>query len=283
MTRARIVTLAALALFALAATLVLATGALGDLLERGGVGARGERLPDLEILAPDAVIAGVVTVDGERKVRLGFSASAENKGVGPLTITGHRLNTTTEFMTADQMVTLANGSSAVRESIGSLAFVEDPTHRHWHLLSFMSYELRRASDFKLVSPDQKTGFCLGDRYNVDPQTQLPAEPDRRVYNSTCGLEQTQLLEVLEGISVGWGDIYQAWRDQQFVDITGLPAGVYILVHRVNGDRALKESNYANNAASVRLRLTWPNGPTADPRVRVLRVCEATARCPVKKR
>lgn len=37
---------------------------------------------------------------------------------------------------------------------------------------------------------------------------------------------------------------------QYVDVTDVPPGRYRLVHRVNADRALRESDYTNNAASV---------------------------------
>lgn len=283
MSRARLLVVGALAAVSLVLTLVLATGAVGDRLERSETGALGERLPDLVIRPPAGAIGSVVEADGVEHALLGFASAAENRGVGPLIVTGSRPDTSNAFMTADQVIQRANGSTSVRSNVGSLTYVEDQTHRHWHLLSFMTYELRRASDFKLVAPDEKTGFCLGDRYNALPTKTLPGEPDHRVYNSNCGPEQTGLLQIVEGMSVGWGDVYEAWRDRQFVEVTGIPAGTYILVHRVNADRKLKELNYANNAASMRLRLTWPPAAQGEPRIKVLRVCAHSARCPKPKK
>ena len=49
----------------------------------------------------------------------------------------------------------------------------------------------------------------------------------------------------------------------------------MLVHRVNGDRRLRELDYRNNAASVLLELRWQRGA---PAVRLLRVCPGTDRC-----
>ena len=50
----------------------------------------------------------------------------------------------------------------------------------------------------------------------------------------------------------------------------------MLVHEVNADRRLLESSYANNAASVLLRLRLRRGV---PRFTVLRACPGTDRCP----
>lgn len=278
MTRTRLVTLGVLAALSVAGALVLATGAFGDRSERSGGGALGQMLPDLDPITPGGLVTRLVFEDGERHIRLGFYSSGENLGAGPLVIRGHRPSSGEASMTADQLIQRRNGQTVVRPGVGVLRYVEDLTHQHWHLLSFMTYELRRAADFKLVVPDQKSGFCLGDRYNVDPDTLMPGEPATRVYNSNCGPEQTGLLEVVEGMSVGWGDVYEAWRDGQYLELTGLPAGRYVLVHRVNPDRALKESNYGNNASSVLLRIAWPSGQRQPPRLTVLRRCPQTAFC-----
>ena len=79
----------------------------------------------------------------------------------------------------------------------------------------------------------------------------------------------------EGISVGYGDDYSAFLEGQDLPLDGLPDGRYVLVHRVNADRGLKELTYANNAASVLLDLRWQNG---QPSLRVLARCRDTADC-----
>ena len=48
---------------------------------------------------------------------------------------------------------------------------------------------------------------------------------------------------------------------QSIDITGLPAGRYVLRHRVNVDRALRESDYGDNSAEVPFELTWSESGT----------------------
>jgi hypothetical protein len=60
-----------------------------------------------------------------------------------------------------------------------------------------------------------------------------------------------------------------------VDVTGVPAGIYDLVHRANESMLLRELRYDNDAASVRIRLRWVAGT---PKVSVLRSCTGTETC-----
>ncbi|MBA3476702.1 MAG: hypothetical protein H0T10_08125 [Actinobacteria bacterium] len=55
----------------------------------------------------------------------------------------------------------------------------------------------------------------------------------------------------------------------------MPAGIYVLVHRANPTLQLEEIDYTNNAASLRIRLTW-HGEL--PRVATLRTCQSSADC-----
>ena len=121
--------------------------------------------------------------------------------------------------------------------------------------------------------DRKTGFCLGDRYAV-PKRLRSAAP-APVYTSRCGLGDPELLGIREGISVGYGDDYKANLEGQYLPLTGLGAGRYVLVHRVNAGRRLRELDYRNNAASLLLELRWRRG---QPQVRVLKACPGTDRC-----
>ena len=79
----------------------------------------------------------------------------------------------------------------------------------------------------------------------------------------------------EGISPGYGDDYDPGREGQFVDVTNVPAGRYVLVHRSNPERTLEESDYENNAASVLVQLRRSG---AIPTVRVLARCPGSDTC-----
>jgi hypothetical protein len=76
--------------------------------------------------------------------------------------------------------------------------------------------------------------------------------------------------------VGYTDRYPANFHGQNLDITRVPAGRYVLVHRANPDLALRERDYGNNAASALVRITRREGV---PRVDVLALCPGSERCP----
>jgi Lysyl oxidase len=95
------------------------------------------------------------------------------------------------------------------------------------------------------------------------------------YTGRCGLGAAGRLRLVEGISVGYGDDYPANLEGQSLPLSGLAAGRYLLVHRVNVRRRLRETDYGNNASSLLFRLRWRAGI---PRVRVLRGCPDSERC-----
>jgi hypothetical protein len=248
------------ALVLLVAALVLGLG-----LADGPTGA-ADLLPDLDQRAP----SGLVVVDAGEGFRLAFGSAVENSGAGPLVIEASRAGTGVPTMPADQRIRSDDGSTQVVEGIGQLRYVHSSDHRHWHLLDFERYELRRAADYELVGEDRKTGFCLGDRYATATGGGRSA-----AFVTRCGLDRPGLLRLRQGISPGFGDDYAPALEGQYVDITNVPGGRYVLVHRVNPSGLLLESDYRNNAASLLVRLRWVEGR---PRVKTLAVCPDRDRC-----
>jgi len=237
----------------------------------GGSPASRELLPDLDQVAPGAIS---IERKGGRE-RLVFLSAVENVGSGPLLVAGRRPTGAQAGMSASQLVRRADGSAVPYPIRSRLRFVVSETHRHWHLLGFERYELR-APDGRTVGRDHKTGFCLGDRYDAEADTRVPGEPSEAVWTQECGRGQPERLRIREGLSPGYGDDYVPLLEGQYVDVTGLPPGRYVLVHRVNPRRDLRESSYANNAASVLLQLSRPDGNRAT--VRILATCPDRARC-----
>jgi hypothetical protein len=226
-----------------------------------------ERLPDLEQEVP----TGLEITQHARAPhwRLGFRSAVRNVGDGPLIISGRRPVPGVEKMVADQVIEQDGAPAELVRGAGRLRYVRARDHRHWHLLGFDRYELRRAGG-RTVVRDRKSGFCLGDRYAVTAR-ELPARAPEKVYRSRCGLDHPELLGIREGISVGYGDDYVANLEGQWLPLDGLRAGRYRLVHRTNADGRLRERTRDNNAASVLFRLRWRHNA---PQAKTLSTCPA---------
>jgi hypothetical protein len=222
------------------------------------------RLPDLDQLAPYQVSVE----EREGREFLVFASAVSNIGRGPLIIEGRRAMIG-QPMVVRQVVMGVDGKRRAARIRSRLRYTRSADHQHWHLLRFDRYELRRAADNELVAPDRKTGFCLGDRQRLDPAP--PGTPRRGNFRTRCGLGQPTLLSIREGITVGYLDDYRPALEGQEFDVTDLAPGRYVLVHHVNADGDLRESNHDNNAASVLIQLERGE-------VEVLATCPDTATC-----
>ncbi len=223
----------------------------------GGSGATAtELLPDLVQSPPRAL----EVYESGNTWRLAFLSAVENDGRGPMLLVGRRPDETTPAMDVDQLVRRSDGSATTHPVDGEIRFVESETHRHWHFLDFERYDILTA-DGDPVGRDRKTGFCLGDRYNASRSAVLPGEPDQAVWTQECGRGQPKRLIIREGISPGYGDDYVPRLEGQWIDITDLPAGRYVLRHRVNVDGVLRESDYGDNSAEVPFELSWSESGT----------------------
>ena len=100
-------------------------------------------------------------------------------------------------------------------------FVYSPCHNHFHLKGFSTYRLRNATG--IVVSGHKQAFCLEDvsQYWKGYPT----------HGYTCSNQ---------GISVGWGDLYQKTLDCQWLDITNVASGNYLLEVVINQSRFINE-------------------------------------------
>jgi hypothetical protein len=182
-----------------------------------------------------------------------------------------------DSMRTHQVVELVEGGTEIVPDVGRMHYELHQPHFHWHLQSFVTFELWRADGTGKPVRDRKTGFCLIDRWGrVVPR--VPATGPPR-FVGDCGAGRPNIRSVEQGTSVGYVDRYGPFFHGQNVEVTGLPAGGYVLVHDANPNRVMRELAYSNNAASALVELSWPNGRSSPPRVTVLRRCDDSARCP----
>ena len=123
---------------------------------------------------------------------------------------------------------------------GSASFEYSSCHNHYHFKEYADYRLLDTSG-NIVARGHKQAFCLVDLWQP-PGLRGRADPQ---FNH-CGYQ---------GISAGWADVYHRGLDCQWIDITGVPSGRYVLEVVINPAHVIQEGNYSNNAA--RAQVTVP--------------------------
>jgi Lysyl oxidase len=97
-------------------------------------------------------------------------------------------------------------------------FVYNTCHGHYHIRDFSIYELVALDGHTVVS-GTKQGFCMEDSFKYS---------GGKSNGYYCGNQ---------GITSGWGDWYYKQLAGQWIDITGVPEGDYIVRITINkGDK-----------------------------------------------
>ena len=218
-----------------------------------------EPLPNLVELPPASL--EVQSVGGRDVLR--FTSTVENLGPGSLAVVSTRAAPEAPFVSVQVL-----GGERVPVPV-VLRYRRSGGHDHFHLVGFQRYELRDA-DGRLVVRDHKLGYCLGDRRSVGGE--------RPRFTGNCGRGNPRALEVEQGLSPGFADPYASDLGGQALDVSGLSAGEYVLVNVANPLRALRESAYGDDAASVRFVLARPPAPAGIAFVQVLATCRSE-QCP----
>ncbi|MBW3584063.1 MAG: hypothetical protein KY455_13310 [Euryarchaeota archaeon] len=243
-----------------------------------------ELLPDLVALPPDhptfrmplgheAGTPGGVTLAGcgpdetgeDLHLRcLRFAGIIGNQGPGDF-------HTVLEFSEAEralagleghweQVITASDGSER-KVRIGPADYHE--VHGHFHILAFVAtqlytYDEEAQARGEPVGDGRKLGFCVIDGGIIDLFAPLSTP---KFHGDGCcyiaGFCQVDMLfhdRFQMGMSPNWYDIYPWWRSGQYVEVSGLPDGVYELVSIINPDGLILEADTTNNEASSVLRI-----------------------------
>jgi hypothetical protein len=186
------------------------------------------------------------TPTGQRRLR--FTTIILNIGRGPLQLHGHDPQPDRQML-VDQQILNTDGSWTTRPTAYRMYFAGDG-HHHWHLRDVESYELRSRETGTRTG--EKHGFCFRDDFDYD--LTLPGAPSLATHaHGSCG--HALDTAVTTGISVGWGDRYGWDLPDQYIDITGLPPGEYILTATADALGFLRELCETNNTTTARLLIT----------------------------
>lgn len=110
-------------------------------------------------------------------------------------------------------------------------------HGHWHLKQFNGYKLYDCNGAERAGVKQ--AFCL-----EDSERRSGGRVTRQFTN--CNTNQ--------GISAGWADLYGVGLPCQFIDITGVPDGDYVVEARTNRSGIVQEDWYGDNFTWAGVRI-----------------------------
>lgn len=225
-----------------------------------------DRPPDLIADPPERPIIeenfDVDPTDGTDPRRLlRFDGFIHNRsGAGPFEMVG----------TGPASLAMSSVVQRIRRSDGTWREVPSPAeilyetsdgHTHWHLKGIARYSLWQPDETAEVAPAQKTGFCLLDSLWA-PDHDLAVDRRDRYYGvwpplppeeegieghtwTDCETRNTTAPRVPMGVSAGWRDVYDRSLWFQWVDVSNVAPGTYVLRADVNPDGAVVESDPAN--------------------------------------
>jgi hypothetical protein len=142
-------------------------------------------------------------------------------------------------------------------------FTFHPGHGHLHFDNWLSFFLREVLPGEgvggVVAAGNKTSFAIIDLQGYD--LTLPGARQQPFY----------MGGLVQGLSVGWADVYGASLPDQWIDVTEVPPGRYWLEAVVDPENHIIESNESNNVARILIEtfpvdVVPPNDNFASPTV-----------------
>ncbi len=182
-------------------------------------------LPDLTI--DEAILAS--TVD------FGYVDSASDPCLeGEGCLGGAGVRTVMRFST--RTLNVGEADFVIGDPAQNPNFEWSDCHQHYHYHQYAAYELRDLSN-QVVLIGKKQGFAIIDMGPIDPND--PGTPQNPKYDGGY-----------QGIQHGWYDEYSSGLPCQWIDITGVAQGDYLLSVRVNPVQIIAESNFDNNEVII---------------------------------
>jgi hypothetical protein len=141
---------------------------------------------------------------------------------------------------------LVVGNRADPDNPYAAYFYFAPCHGHYHIRDFSVYELLTL-DRTLVVAGHKQGFCFEDSLKYD------------------GGKSNGYNCEFQGITSGWGDWYYKQLGGQWIDITGVPEGDYLVRVTINLAGIFDEgTNQYPNVIETRIHVPDPRNKVSGP-------------------
>ena len=184
---------------------------------------------------PDLVVDGPAMASSWVVVDVPFSSSSCEVGEGCVGAPGIRRLLRFDMLTGN----ISQTDLTLGSPVGNPLFEFDTCEREYHFKGFSRYTLLDGAG-QPAAPGHKSAICMTDseQYLADPWV-----PTTSQFNCDN-----------QGIQRGWADHYAASCACQWIDVTNVPAGDYVLQVEVNPDRVLVETDYSNNTASAPVTL-----------------------------
>ncbi|MDQ3928943.1 MAG: hypothetical protein M3328_07330 [Chloroflexota bacterium] len=216
--------------------------------------------PDLKTLRPRDLQFARADIDPTSAVNihnvLRFTNTVWNAGPGRMEIWS-TINPSTHKGTAYQRVYDTSGSYT-QYAVGTLYYHDAPGHMHYHFDNWGKYQLWTRADYdKWIASGRTQGqakkvgtkatACILDGEFVQTRTGTPY-PGKYPFS---GCQPNSHNVIKEGISIGWGDTYDYYLFEQWIDLgqEWLSDGDYVLRSVTDPLNKLYES--ANKALASR--------------------------------
>lgn len=205
-------------------------------------------LPDLVVRTNNLYDHDIVTNIQPGRIHLRLSNGTPNVGLGKLHFYGVLPPIDDSTQEVMQRVFRDDGSYWDRQAG---LFRYHPTHGHVHFEGWSQYNIREILPGdgvgEIVAQSEKVSFCVLDL----------AVHDNTLPNFSSNPEFTTCGSTVQGLSVGWYDVYTKELPGQWIDVTDIPEGMYWLESVVDPDDLILESNEGNNFARIKVTVGLP--------------------------
>lgn len=206
-------------------------------------------------LPTDCAVLEGMAAPGDRKLII-FSTQTNNRGPGALSL----------------------GNPADHPEWFTLA----TCHGHYHIKDYADYRLWTIDGYAQWKALRAANPGLCAQQVLDANPGLAAQMVRGTKLGLCFYDVVMMGQIATateacprtldpqtylscddaGLGVCWADIYEAGLygsvDGQWIDVTDLPLGDYVLENESNATRLITETDYTNNSAAIRIRLRKQN-------------------------